>query len=918
MTRVTIDALVFLLLVVCAKSFQPVHVQSLVSILNAKHHQQRQRPSLPLRLDAASSNTTPEGGTPQQPQDGSGFLSAGRFVSMRMIKPLGLSIVTAIFFSTSLTAPTAFAATPLPKSATMPDAEKTAMRGIQLEMEKKQQIETEEYNKRARQIEAKEGSKAREIFEKEYREAKQQKDQDLMEELEALQRQLLDQGIDPFNDMEGYRQCFLLKTGKNLAEVEGTDQYADAQIVKMGLTKQSYSFQKEINRQLVKMMVEDYKNRGIDPLPEFANRDNHQKHAKILFMPKSAATKKLATMQQNMALYGQVDAPKAGELSLKEMLERDPDIVVRNQEAINKAINKGDRKDQEGAAKAAVKVKEEQEKAQRKAEAQKAKDEARAAKRREKQEAQALKDAEKEQQRIAKKQEKQEKVASKAAVTAAAATAAAATSTSQGAGEWAAAAIDEATVVQSEVDVSEDASSLQSLSLDDFEDDSKFADETGPVIIKSIGPQKSGLTIAKVGGFIAVAVGGKFVIDRMSQPSVVDEAERQRQFNLLMGITDDADGKGGDPSGSVDKTKAIGVETIATASKAANGDLTPTFPAAAPPAPMADIEAPRKRGLGIKSIFTKKKNERETDLNVLMSQSATAPEVAMILAKLLTFGAPGRFPMVSALAGGMPLESFDLAKAKEILESAVEEAGITREEGAEVFANVVNCMLIDIIDLASSSLGKEPSVTYDAINIVIDFMNHAASLYDAVAEGVEITPVTYGGILPKSKLEQLYGAYAFSAMIKMDGDMNDRIELLRNVFSIAEKKAEGIIMNASQKQMMEMLKTEDGQKQMEEMMSGMMGGMEGMEGLGAMAGLMGGTQDAEPNPEQLKSMLTMLKSMKDSGTIPPEELSTVREQFRESFGSSIDDILKQADNAGGEMSTSDKELLDLMKAILED
>jgi hypothetical protein len=114
------------------------------------------------------------------------------------------------------------------------------------------------------------------------------------------------------------------------------------------------------------------------------------------------------------------------------------------------------------------------------------------------------------------------------------------------------------------------------------------------------------------------------------------------------------------------------------------------------------------------------------------------------------------------------------------------------------------------------------------------------------------------------------------------------------------------------------LKTEDGQKQMEEMMSGMMGGMEGMEGLGAMAGLMGGNQDAEPNPEQLKSMLTMLKSMKDSGTIPPEELSTVREQFRESFGSSIDDILKQADIAGGEMSNSDKELLDLMKAILED
>lgn len=837
-------------------------------------------------------------------------------MSKRIIKPFGLSIVTAICFSTPLTVPTARAATPLPKSATMPDAEKTAMRGIQLEMEKKQQIETEDYNKRARQIEAKEGSKAREIFEKEYREAKEQKDKDLMEELEALQRQLLDQGIDPFNDMEGYRQCFLLKTGKNLADVEGTDQYADAQIVKMGLTKQSYSFQKETNRQLVKTMVEDYKNRGIDPLPEFANQDNHQKHAKILFMPKPAATKKLAAMQQNIALYGQIDAPKAGELSLKEMIEKDPEIVVRNREAINNAISKGDEKDKEAAAKAAVKAKAEQDKARRKVEAKKAKDEARAAKEKEKEEAQALKDAEKEQRRIAKEQANQEKDAViKATATAAAA---AATSTSLVAEEFAAAATEEAKVeIQAEIEVSEDARSLQSVSLQEFEDDSKFVDETGPVIVKSISQEKSGLPVAKVGGFIAVAVGGKFVIDRMSQPNTVDEAERQRQFNLLMGITDDGNGEGGNPLGSVDTTK-VDVESIAPASKAANGDFTPAGPPPAAPAPIVDVEAPKKRGLGIKSIFAKKKNDRETDLNVLMSQSATAPEVAMILAKLLTFGAPGRFPMVSALAGGMPLESFDLEKAKAILESAVEKAGITREEGAEVFANVVNCMLIDIIDLASSSLGKEPIVTYDAINIVIDFMNHAASLYDAVAEGVEITPVTYGGVLPKSKLEQLYGAYAFSAMIKMDGDMNDRIELLRNVFSIAEKKAEGIIMNASQKQMMEMLKTEDGQKQMEEMMSGMMGGMEGMEGLGAMAGLMGGNQDAEPNPEQLKSMLTMLKSMKDSGTIPPEELSTVREQFRESFGSSIDDILKQADIAGGEMSNSDKELLDLMKAILED
>ena len=63
-------------------------------------------------------------------------------------------------------------------------------------------------------------------------------------------------------------------------------------------------------------------------------------------------------------------------------------------------------------------------------------------------------------------------------------------------------------------------------------------------------------------------------------------------------------------------------------------------------------------------------------------------------------------------------------------------------------------MLTDMVDLASSSLKeKKDAVTVKSINIVVDFMNHAASLFDAVAPGVTIQPVTYGGDLSKSKLE---------------------------------------------------------------------------------------------------------------------------------------------------------------------
>jgi hypothetical protein len=96
-------------------------------------------------------------------------------------------------------------------------------------------------------------------------------------------------------------------------------------------------------------------------------------------------------------------------------------------------------------------------------------------------------------------------------------------------------------------------------------------------------------------------------------------------------------------------------------------------------------------------------------------------------------------------------------------------------------------------------------------------------------------------------------------------------------------------------------------------MGGMMGG-EGMEGL---EGLLGGDNGEGPNLEQLKEMLTQLKIMKDAGTIPPEELATVRQQFKEAFGSGIDEIVSQAATDKDAMSSADLELLDLMKEILE-
>ena len=91
----------------------------------------------------------------------------------------------------------------------------------------------------------------------------------------------------------------------------------------------------------------------------------------------------------------------------------------------------------------------------------------------------------------------------------------------------------------------------------------------------------------------------------------------------------------------------------------------------------------------------------------------------------------------------MPFDAYDSDEAKRLLAEAREGAELTDEESAEIFASVVNCMIIDIVDLASSTLkiggGKKDEsssekVTVDAINVVMDFMDHAASLFDAVSK----------------------------------------------------------------------------------------------------------------------------------------------------------------------------------------
>ena len=843
------------------------------------------------------------------------------------------------------------------------DPETEAMFDQNKKIETQNAREHEAFQIKAREIGQTQGEAARRAYEQEWEAQRQQKAAMKKKGLEELKRQLLDQGLDPFCDPEANRQIILYEKGIDLAEVPGTKYYMERDFEK-SQPKRSMKYQKAPNRFIIKCMVEDMEKKGKDPLRYF---ESHQEQTSdILNMSFQKATLLAQQYKANMEQYGQLTVPKDGETTTPiddELSEETQKQQTKAAEANAKAKRleekqrqKEEKQRQKEEAKR-LKAQEKQKKAEAKAEAKRQREEEKKNKEanikaaalagasavadsaakgvdavtgthiyEEKQqelgeeEAAAAPEMTRQEKRAqAKRQKEEAKKQQKAAKAAAAAAAAAAGAAAKAGVDTAAKGID--TVTGSQIPEVEGVQQPEAAS-----------DETTKSVAKM--DKMKGFPVGKAVGAVITVGGGAFAVKILKEKADRDEEARQREFRLIMGLSEDLPQE---PRLDVDKTPE-------SDDKGDDMDLDdPDFMEEKVSAEVPIPESKKRRGF--KSMFGKRKgSDRETDLTVLVSEGATAPEFALLLSKLLTFGAPGRFPLVTSLPGDMPMAEFELEAAKSLLEKAAADGDITKEQGAEIFANVVNCMLIDIVDLASSALKEDDKVLVDAINVVVDFMNHAASLYDSVAEvrtdfvalkmealcfnawectlksavcsmlqGVVITPVTYGGELGKGKLEQMFSKYAVSGMMSMDEDFNARVGLLQDVFSIPEKKAEGLMMKAMQKNMMKMLKTGEGMEGMEEMMKGLGGDMEGLGSLG-----MGMDGEDGPSPEQLKEMLLTLKTMKESGTIPPEELEAVRAQFKEAFGAGIDDVVSDAEEDEDALNESDKELLELMKEILKD
>lgn len=203
-------------------------------------------------------------------------------------------------------------------------------------------------------------------------------------------------------------------------------------------------------------------------------------------------------------------------------------------------------------------------------------------------------------------------------------------------------------------------------------------------------------------------------------------------------------------------------------------------------------------GLRSKIASYKKRlaSKRETDWNSLVRTGPMAQyaDFCNAVAETLAVGAPPG-------TCGFNEEVNEEVVSGSNLQEIAHEAGLSLQASAEVFANVVNCFVVELVDKAAAAedaVGNEYNATDSVMNDVIDFAEHAASVFDSFTKdkGVTIEPVTYNGKVDETTLERMFTSYASEASAT-----ERRIGVCRELLNISDEKAEKAMRRTLLKEM---------------------------------------------------------------------------------------------------------------------
>jgi len=813
-----------------------------------------------------------------------------------------------------------------------------------------------------------------------------EKERRVIEREELIRDLILVQEVDPFKSLKGKAALYMFDHGIDLYKVPGTEQEAFERLKKMFPEK--YGDVEARQKEATRAKVQQFRDQGLeddDIVSQFLSEGN--KYAKIgdgrgrdLDNLQSMRDRR-KNKKTNAAKTSTVPASPTTQ-SQTTTSQSEPDNNVDQSTVTQEKVATTVTKDDAAQTKAEAKAAKQKEKEEAKAIKQKEKAEAKAAKLEAKEKAKIEADKQKQlakekkaEAKALKEKEKSEKKAAK--VAAAAATGAAAAVT---------AAIPPSSLPSTEIpstsetsttaiEKQETTASSQSENIIDQQESEEEADASDSQQLTTLAPTSTESMLTANNYKIPKIIAGTSFIGASSfvsfkiynERSKEKELERQRQFDLLMGTTS---------STSTDEQQSSSANTIITDQEppVPTTPSEPTIPESPPPPPPADpyanadpnvevdIQTPapqfltkksnkkssppvkeqpiakdtnqestslppshdKKKGRGgtIANLFKKNSTDKRPTTLAKVYSSTPHASFAQTLAQVLTLGAPGRFPDVKPPQP--PNES--LQTYKDNLINIKTQSNIPNDQAAEIFANVVNSMLIHIVDLASSTVvntnkkntkkkSENDKIVVDGVSVVLDFMDFGAQLYEDLFNDYVISPVTYSGALSKSKLENLFSTYATAQMTNFDSGLannQDRIDTLQRVFNIPDKRAEGLLQKTLMKNFMTMMK--DGGDSDGGAMAEMMKGLAGADG--SFPG-QDGSNNADVNPEDIQQSIKLMKELMESGSISKEEIALVKDQFSEVYGTDINKFLQEAEGEEDNLDDDGKELLNLFKDVLK-
>jgi len=268
--------------------------------------------------------------------------------------------------------------------------------------------------------------------------------------------------------------------------------------------------------------------------------------------------------------------------------------------------------------------------------------------------------------------------------------------------------------------------------------------------------------------------------------------------------------------------------------------------------------------------------------------------VARLAADIPAMPADIRKVVAAGSSGSVPLDDVEEMKSS---------LGLSDAEAAEIFANTVNALLIVVVDDVLAINSKKEEEVMEGVNVMLDFMDSAAALFENIAGDVEISPVKYNGRAKKSALENLYRTYIEQTIGGEDGYMGlgsldmeagpnaSRSEALQIVLNIRSSRANRIADQAMQRLMQDMMSNPE--KAMEAMQAAM-------------------------DPAKTQEILDTLKSMVKENP-SAEDMAEVREMMSvmSSMGIDVNTMLEETQKNEDNLEEQERELAQVLRQLVD-